>query len=100
MEMWNVLYPAMNDANLVNDCLPEPPTPTRRTLPPGCRNVREIFEMKVQVEPGRTLSFQNFSYFNEMLNGVLEKDEIHAVAADHFIVLDQEHVESFLEVIQ
>ena len=40
--MWNVLYPAMKEASLVSDCLPDPPTPTKRTLPPGCRRIREI----------------------------------------------------------
>ena len=40
--IWNVLYPAMKDASLVSDCLPEPPTPTSRALPPGLRMMRDI----------------------------------------------------------
>jgi len=39
--IWKFLYPAMNDASLVIDCLPEPPTPTKSALP---RSVRMILE--------------------------------------------------------
>ena len=40
--IWKVLYPAMNDASLVSDCLPEPPTPTSSAWPFGVRMMREI----------------------------------------------------------
>lgn len=40
--IWKVLYPAMKEANLVNDCLPDPPTPTKRAWPLGVLIMREI----------------------------------------------------------
>ena len=40
--IWNILYPAINDANLVSDCFPEPPTPTNRALPRGVRIILDI----------------------------------------------------------
>ena len=40
--IWKILYPAIKEASLVSDCLPEPPTPTRRALPHGVRMIREI----------------------------------------------------------
>lgn len=40
--IWKVLYPAMKDARRVSDCLPEPPTPTKRAWPRGVRMMREI----------------------------------------------------------
>ena len=40
--IWNVLYPAMNEANFVNDCLPEPPTPTSSAWPLAVRMIRDI----------------------------------------------------------
>lgn len=36
------------------------------------------------------------SYFDEVFDGVAEKDEVHALAADHFVVLRQEHGQPFL----
>ena len=41
--IWKILYPAIKEANLVRDCLPEPPTPTRRALPQGVRIIRDIW---------------------------------------------------------
>lgn len=40
--IWNVLYPAMKEANFVSDCFPDPPTPTNMTFPRGCLITREI----------------------------------------------------------
>ena len=40
--IWNILYPAIKEASRVRDCLPEPPTPTRRAFPHGVRMIREI----------------------------------------------------------
>lgn len=40
--IWKVWYPAMNDANLVRLCFPDPPTPTSRPFPCGVRRIREI----------------------------------------------------------
>lgn len=40
--IWKILYPAIKEASLVSDCLPEPPTPTRRALPHGVRIIRDI----------------------------------------------------------
>lgn len=36
----------MKEASLVRDCLPEPPTPTRRAFPLGVRMIREIWAKK------------------------------------------------------
>lgn len=40
--IWKVWYPAMNEANLVRLCFPDPPTPTSRAFPCGVRRIREI----------------------------------------------------------
>ena len=40
--IWKILYPAIKEASRVRDCLPEPPTPTRRAFPQGVRIIREI----------------------------------------------------------
>lgn len=44
--IWKILYPAIKEASLVRDCLPDPPTPTRRALPHGVRIIREIWYEK------------------------------------------------------
>ena len=54
--IWNVLYPAMKEASLVSDCLPEPPTPTRRACPLGVRMIREIFTRWVMASLKNTRS--------------------------------------------
>ena len=41
--IWKILYPDTNDASLVKDCLPEPPTPTSRECPRGVRITRRIW---------------------------------------------------------
>ena len=40
--IWNILYPAMKEANRVRDCFPEPPTPTSNAFPRGVLMIREI----------------------------------------------------------
>jgi len=40
--IWKVRYPAMKEARRVNDCFPEPPTPTSSAWPRGVRMIREI----------------------------------------------------------
>ncbi len=40
--IWKVLYPAINEASLVKDCFPLPPTPTNNALPLGVLIIREI----------------------------------------------------------
>lgn len=42
------MYPAIKEASLVSDCLPEPPTPTRRALPHGVRIIRDILGKKMR----------------------------------------------------
>lgn len=39
---WKRLNPAMDVANLVRDCRPPPPTPTKSALPKGCLMMRLI----------------------------------------------------------
>lgn len=41
--IWKILYPAMKEANLVRLCLPEPPTPTSRALPPAVRIILDTY---------------------------------------------------------
>ena len=42
----------------------------------------------------------NVAYLDEMFDGVLEEDEVHAVTAHHLVVLRQEHVEPVLQVVE
>lgn len=36
----------MNEANRVNDCFPDPPTPTNKAFPRGVPIIRDIYEQK------------------------------------------------------
>lgn len=46
--IWKILYPAMNEASLVKLCLPEPPTPTNKALPPGVRIILDTYANKTK----------------------------------------------------
>lgn len=46
--IWKILYPAMNEASLVRLCLPEPPTPTNKALPPGVRIILDTYTHKTK----------------------------------------------------
>lgn len=41
-KIWKMSCPLMYDAKRASDCLPEPPTPTRKALPRGLDVMREI----------------------------------------------------------
>ena len=42
MAIWKHGMPMINDARRLNDCLPEPPTPTQSMCAPGCFNTRQM----------------------------------------------------------
>lgn len=46
--IWKMSYPAMNEASLVKLCLPEPPTPTNKALPPGVRIILDTYTNKTK----------------------------------------------------
>ena len=46
--IWNILYPAMKEANRVRDCFPEPPTPTSNAFPRGVLMIREIWKIFIE----------------------------------------------------
>lgn len=41
--IWKKSNEAMNEASLVKLCLPEPPTPTSKALPPGVRIILDTY---------------------------------------------------------
>lgn len=91
--IWKILYPAMKEANLVRDCLPEPPTPTRRALPHGVRIIRDIW---IDKQKKKNFCYDNVSCLfcimnrhtclDQMNHSVLEEHEVQVCSPDGVII--------------
>lgn len=68
----------MNEASLVKLCLPEPPTPTSKALPPGVRIILDTYsdnrKRKHSEDYQYNIKLCNYGSFGELVRGVTAGD--------------------------